>query len=359
MSDIWVPPPTGGDDTALIQKCVDDAGASTVRLSPGTYTVSSAIIFESGGGRFIGCGGGGNVAPGSRIRTTNPAADVLAVYGQAMTFSDFAIDSAVPRLGGSGIMLDGQGGSSQGHRIERLWMEKMCIGIDSRRAAYVNFERNFIRVSCRDGVGIWLRNTNSRGDENVGVIAHNQIFGLDDAHTSGYGILHNAGGGTRYIGNAIFGFYSSLVLEPSGVQNQMTLSEFEIIGNELDVQGGACSLRLGGPGSAVGIKIVGNHITDVAHRPGYNGIVIYGEIGAVAITGNVVTVHGEGSRAVNVFQQSGRAPGNVLVTGNVMTSDGTALSGVCGAGTVYVMSNVIAGFKQRTEHVTVDTGNVG
>lgn len=331
------------DDTVALQRAIVSAGVSGLRLRAGTFVISSALTLGTGGGMLRGAGHGPFGA--TKITTTSPTADMLMVNVQGVTISDLQLDASVTRTAGAGIHIDHAEGSSQNTVIERNELLNQYIGIYQQRAALITVRDNIIVVPSNTGIGVLISNTNNSCDANTGSYHGNNLFGPSNTSvTSSRGIWLQAGGGLILTANQVFGFGYNVYMSPDITCTTVPLSEFRIIGNNLDgFTLAGIYLIAGLPLSIVSVSITGNNICPVGAAD-TEAIVAVGAVGAVNITGGNNICGHAGAYGIHMFGDGTTVPYLNYIGGNILTGNGATAGVSVNVGSTLIMPNVISGF---------------
>ena len=308
------------DDTTFIQNAINAAsGIGDVYLPPGTYKITSALTFSTGGGSFRGAGAGNSGA--TVITTTSATADMLSASGtsaQAVHFANFRLTSSATRTAGYGIYIDKTSGASS-HKavIDNVSMDAMFAGIYLGRTRTWTVRNSAIYTISNSSIGIKVNNTNTSCDEDTGRIQGTLINGPSnsDSSNTSEGILVNAGGALQITNNNVYGMGYGVKIAPAS--GCTTMVEFFISNNDLNGNVKA-AISLEQPNTTTGtagVIIVNNQTAPVSAPSSYNAMQFSGEVAGLVITGNSME-SGSSGNFIKVSAQNGNTPHQFQIVGN-------------------------------------------
>ena len=388
--------PSNEDQTATLQRAIDQAAAARtpLTLSPGTYRAAGLELPP--GTQIAGVAGATRIVA-NRARPIFSAAHASDVRisgisfdggGQAMPKNTGLVTLADGEgvrvadcefIGAScfGIALDGIGGEVTGNSI----MGAADAAIFSINARGLTIARNRIRRAGNNGIQVWR----SEQGEDGTIVADNTIEQIDsrDGGTgqNGNGVNVFRAASVTVRGNRIRDCVFSAV-RGNGASNIRILdntcgnlgevalyAEFSFEGaiianNVVDNAGHGVSVTNFNDGGRLAV-VQGNIFRNLGPQPTArienkdHGIGIYVEADT-AVSGNVV----EKAARAGVMAGWGRYLRDVTITGNVVRQSGmgVAISVVTGAGAALIANNLISGAAHGAivgmDHLTPVTGDL-
>lgn len=265
------------DDTAAIQAAIDDVptkgGIVYFPVPSNYYLVASGMTVT---GQMVFKGAGRNTSIISSSSATAILFDVET--DNPVKFMDLGFSGSVTKTGGSGIKFRGTSGGGNTNNfsgVYRCQINNQYIGLDFTSATLYNVYDCYIAQSYLAGIAI----TNSVNPDGGDMTFIGNT--LDSTRANTYGVLHQSGGGVRFIGNKIFRHAVGYELNIANSATAATLLFIE--GNSIEGQTDA-SIRLErttGTGALSGITIVGNEISSASgtvsvhiRNGGYSNVII-------------------------------------------------------------------------------------
>ena len=382
------------DQTAALQRAIDQAAAAHVPLAlgPGVYRAGDLTL--PAGAQIIGIRGATRlVATRGRPLVTATQADRVTLTGLSFDGGGMRLpeqlglvslingrdvrvaDCDVTNAGGHGIYLEGIAGEISGTTVTNAG-DVAIISFDARG---LTIARNSVRAAGNNGIQI-LRNI---AGEDGTMVLDNRI---ED--------VRNVSGGSGQFGNAINAFRAgNVIVRGNRIQNCAfsavrgnSANNIEIVGNscsglgevalysEFSFEGAVISGNTV-DGALIGVSVAnfnkggriavvqGNVLRNLARHPGQteaeNGIGIYVEADS-AVTGNVV----ESAEFAGIMAGWGRYLRDVTITGNVVRQSaiGVAVSVVSGAGGAVIADNKISAARRGAilgmDHLQVITDDL-
>lgn len=122
---VWLPPPSGGDDTAAFQAALLEAQSSsgTVRLHPGTYKVAGLVTTQS----FVQPSIVGSGADQTIVEVSGTNAAIRLTGGSGTVTRAIVSDLTVRSAGGAGIGIELR--DCGGVSIERVKFRDLAVGL--------------------------------------------------------------------------------------------------------------------------------------------------------------------------------------------------------------------------------------
>jgi hypothetical protein len=333
------------DETVALQKAVDSAGVSSIRLRAGTFLLSAPITLGAGGGIFHGAGYGPFSA--TTLVTSAPTGHMLTVQGQAMVLTDLLLRSSVARISGAGIYVDQAGGASQALTIERVQIRDQPIGILLGRTAGITIQNSTIVAAPddADAAGIVIVDTDNNCDANIGKIENNVFLGPSQTTvTDSKAIWHQAGGGLVVAHNQALGWGYNLQLTPHPSCTVVPLTEFRIVNNNFDMYTVASLYIVAHAPTGVNhVTVSGNNLAP-AQVSATQGIVFAGNVGGIMITGGNVIGTSPSSTGIHGFGDGVTLPYLNYIGGNLLSGSGGSVGVNLDVGSTVVTENIINGF---------------
>lgn len=376
-AEFGVRPGTTDDQTAMLQRAIDQAASSRMPLTlqPGVYRVGGLTLPP--GAQIVGVPGA------TRFIAARPRPIIASAHADQVRLSGLVFDGGgqmLPERQGLITLADGRGvriadceliGSGHhGIALERVGGEvsgnsvlgSADVAIFSLDARGLSITRNFVRRAGNNGIQVWRR---ANGEDGTRVIDNQveEINALDGGSgQNGNGINVFRAGGVIVRGNRVRTCVFSAVRgnAASNIQivgnNCSDLGEVAIY-SEFGFEGAIISGNMV-DGAADGISVTnfkeggrlavvdGNILRNLAPRgegraaAEEHGVGIYVEADT-AVTGNVV----EKAARAGIMAGWGSYLRDVNVTGNVVraTDIGIAVSVVAGAGAALIANNLISG----------------
>lgn len=371
------PPPSGGDDTAILQAWHDEAPiGSTIELRDGDYQVSTLTVSKPLKLRGPGPGTptGNSTAPtltvgaGARLVSTSLTAPALVIASDGVVLEDLSVvnTAATPPTAGTGISIThGSHMKMRGVTVSGFWVN---VDYTSTSGYYWTMAECLILDPVK--YGIWIRNTNPTFDWADPSITQTTITNYT-SRTPDAAVRWESGGGLRFVNNKInsgpsggglagkFGVgldwavadgvaTVDLIVTGNSLENCTTamirvalagpsytgyFSNIVITGNEIGFGYSSCTgIILNGhtTGNITNIVITGNVFVNLPSDSIYAEYMTSVAIGAnthEAIVGALVHL-GLDCRAVDIHPQNNRDTNQILLTDD--TSAGFAYSGPFG-----------------------------
>lgn len=368
--------PSGGDQTAALQKAIDQAAerGATLVLTAGDYLVSTLELRP--GTSMVG-------SPKTRIVAAGAPFGLIARQAHGLLLESLVVDGRgrdlatargaeglVTILGGSNIRLGGlvlSGSSRHGLALKRVsGLVGGCsvdaatsAGIFSTDAEGLEITGNTIEDCADNGILVWRSSAGRDGT----IVHHNRVRRI-----------RNASGGTGEFGNGINLFRAhSVIVQGNRIEDcafsaiRANAASNALIGSNSISGAGEVALyvEFGFEGAVIsansiedaadGIVVTnldhggrlatvqGNLVRNVIRRApteGAHGLGIAVEADA-AVTGNVI----ENAPTAGLFIGFGKHQRDIAATGNVIrrARHGIAVQAAAGAGKALIAANVIAG----------------